>query len=301
MHSDVSDAVRIFFFDDNIEWGGKPIDPGITNLRNVITGEFVTFAEGENGFRRDHHGRNTIVHHSTEFQNVLVQANILDAMEDDDYFTNIIAKYKKPDEKLVVFMDVNSTIISIDSATSKDMNQMVLGTMCEFITITPRDSFGVNWDDRGVVKVEKPMHAKALAKKIAKDDKAFYHAFYTVENCMKLFDLVRPYADLEWSDHTDDFSSEKFVEKYERYLVTLRDSTNNSGITNSWFRVYESLKREASIVLNTFGVDTRKVLECTLEDGKKVLHITINFRNWDPKDVKAFEAMYGAVAHNAIS
>merc|ERR1719436_1446307 len=43
------DDVRIFFFDDNLEWDGQEDSPGICNLRHVHTGEFVDFCEGRNG------------------------------------------------------------------------------------------------------------------------------------------------------------------------------------------------------------------------------------------------------------
>ena len=71
----------------------------------IIFGEmvfgFVEFGERSNGFKRAAATCNTTVSLSTEFKNVLVQANILDAMEGKHYFTRIIERYAQPDERLV--------------------------------------------------------------------------------------------------------------------------------------------------------------------------------------------------------
>jgi len=102
---------RVFFFDDNLELDGLDSSSGICSLRDVESGEFVDFAAGMNGFELGHAGRHTAVLHSSVYNSVLVKANILDAIEDPDYFTRIIRAHSAPGEKIVVFMDVNSTII----------------------------------------------------------------------------------------------------------------------------------------------------------------------------------------------
>merc|ERR1719356_441810 len=81
---------RVFFFDDNLELEGSASSSGICSLRDVDCGE------GSNGFQCAHTGRHTLVLHSSEWNSVLVKANILDAIEDQDYFTNIIRAYSYP-------------------------------------------------------------------------------------------------------------------------------------------------------------------------------------------------------------
>merc|ERR1712032_1362409 len=88
------------------------------------SGAFVDFAVGENGFKLGHAGRHTAILHSSEYNSVLVKANILDAIEDPDYFARIIQAHSLPGEKAVVFMDVNSTIICNDSVQSKEFVSM---------------------------------------------------------------------------------------------------------------------------------------------------------------------------------
>merc|ERR1712226_558103 len=85
VRSSKPDQVRVFFFDDNIEWDGTETSTGITNLRDVDTGQFVEFGEGMNGFSREVVSTNSIVAHSPQYRNVLVQVSILDAMEDEEY------------------------------------------------------------------------------------------------------------------------------------------------------------------------------------------------------------------------
>jgi len=50
----------VFFFDDNFEFvTGAAVAEGIVNLRDVVTGEYVEFGEGKNGFMREAHAENT--------------------------------------------------------------------------------------------------------------------------------------------------------------------------------------------------------------------------------------------------
>merc|ERR1719446_1613024 len=126
---------RVFFFDDNLELDGLDSSSGICSLRDVESGEFVDFAAGRNGFELGRAGRHTAVLHSSEYNSVLVKANILDAIEDPDYFTRIIRAHSAPGEKIVVFMDVNSTIICNDSVQSKDLSASLLSTMFELMEL----------------------------------------------------------------------------------------------------------------------------------------------------------------------
>jgi hypothetical protein len=297
VHASSTDRVRIFFFDDNIEWNGLEGSPGIVNLRDVRNFDFVEFGEGSNGFQRAAAACNTTVFHSTEFKNVLVQANILDAMEDEHYFTKIIDRYAQPDERLVVFIDVNSTIISVDSASGKDMSSVLLGTMFEFITVSPTETFTFEWDARPAVKFEKTMTLKQLAKKIAGDDKRYYSEFYSHENCVEFIRSLCKLAAVDWSTHDRPFTIKHFKDRYNQYLVSLVGSTTEEGITKSWFQLYTTLKTGGHcIMMNSYGVDTRKVIHKTVSDEREVLQIVVNFREWDPKDIYAYETMY-ALGH----
>ena len=87
---------------------------------------FVEFSERSNGFKRAAATCNTTASLSFEFRNVLVQANILDAMGDKHCFTKIIERYAQLDERFVVFVDVNSKIIGVDSDSGKDMSSVPL-------------------------------------------------------------------------------------------------------------------------------------------------------------------------------
>jgi len=298
VHSSNPDQVRVFFFDDNIEWQGKAASSGIVNLRDVATGEFVEFGDGINGFSRDKVSTNTIIHHSSEYRTVLVQANILDAMEDDNYFDNILNKYLQPGEKAMVFMDINATIISVDSSTCKDMSHLVLGTMFEFITLQPQQPFEFEWDGCPPVKVSKTMHLKKLTKEVCKEDKALYKSFYTYENCEKLLAsvLAKP-ADLNWALQTTEFSLADFKRQHDHYVVALDGATNEDGIVRSWFTCSDFCRENGHcIVLNTFGVDARKVILKSVADERQVLQFASSYATWDDRDVKGFEKIYPMIS-----
>merc|ERR1711971_1048058 len=146
---------------------GKEDSPGICNLRDIQTGQFVEFGEGFNGFVRKCAGKYTQIHRSTEFKNVLIKANILDATEDPAYFVDLIRKFSHSDEKVIAIMDVNATILSVDSVCSKNMTAVLLGTMAEFISVEPKGPCVVEWDQQLPVNVNRAMTLKDLVKKIA--------------------------------------------------------------------------------------------------------------------------------------
>jgi len=297
------ERVRVFFFDDNMDLCRNECradSQGICNLRDISTGSVVDFSDGANGFVAARAGRHTVVYHSSEYRNVLVQANVLDAMEDEDYFTNIMARFKAPDDQIMAFMDVNSTIVCADTVTGKDSSQILLATMFELIEVTPKSSFEFTWDDEKAVqvKVAKAMSLKAIVKKVTDGDKKRYQQFYDIEQCSKLFALLISLGgEIRWTSHNEELTLASFTELYENYLKAMACNVTEDGITNSWFKAYNVLKeRPNSIIMNSFGVDTRKVLKKTLRDERDALQITVNFDLWLEGDRKNFEQSYGLVS-----
>merc|ERR1711964_739629 len=87
---------------------------------------------------------------------------------------------------------------------------------------------------------------------------------------------------------------ETFMAEYDHYLQALVGGTNNQGMTKSWFKCVEHLRgTRHCIMINSFGVDTRQLLVKSVDDERQVLQMAISFKHWDPRDVKAFEKMYG--------
>jgi hypothetical protein len=289
------DPVRVFFFDDNIEWEGKERSAGIVNLRNIETGEFVDFGEGMNGFgRRELVAKNSFVAHSTLYRNVLVQVNILDAMEDEDFFIKIITSYAAKDEKVIVFMDCNATIISMDSISGKDMSEVLLGTMFQMLKVEPKEPLELEWDQRPKIKLEKTMDLKQVVKKIAGEDNEYYTHFFKWDNCVKILNSLTALTGVKWANRDDiPFNLPEFQQMYDHYLVSLVGGTDEEGITLSWYKLYKNLTAGGhSIILNSFGVDTRKVIVKTVVDERQVLQFVVNVELWGPKDIKAFESVY---------
>lgn len=287
--------VCVFFFDDNIEWGGTEDSTGIVNLRNVETGEFVDFAEGRNGFQRAYVGRHTVLHHSKDFRNVLVKANILDAIEDKDYFVNIIKSYALPDEKILVFMDVNSTIVCYDSAQGKDMDGSLMSSMFELIEARPREPIEFNWEGaKAPVKIDKAISLKSLVKKITNDDKTAYAEFFQEQTCQRLLQELEAVAETRYSSPAGAVNSEAWTAHYRECQVSLATELSASGIVRSWFRVWDYLKQgdKHAVVLNSYGVDTRKVVLETVKDEREVMQITVNYELWSKSDVAVFEEQY---------
>jgi len=289
---DISDAARVFFFDDNLEWGGGEHSPGICNLRDVATGKFVEFAAGQNGFQCDHAGRHTVIHYSTEYRNVLVKANILDAIADKEYFVKIIDRFSKPDEKIMVFMDVNSTIVCNDSVQSKDLASVLYSTMFEFIEFRPNTPFDWEWHGYPPLRVETCRTLKSLMKETMATNQDAYAAFWTRDACDACLNELLQWGQVAWQGSENPISSMSFHQMFEDYFVALQSDISKDGIASSWFQVFEGLKGEHTVVLNSFGVDTRKVILATVPDEHHVIQVAVNYELWDARDVKKFESQF---------
>ena len=285
---------RVFFFDDNLEFGGKETSPGICNLRDLATGHFVDFAEGQNDFVQERFARHTIVQHSKLWRAVLVKANILDAMEDKEYFAKLIAKFAEPCDMLVVFMDVNATIACNDTVQGKDLAVTLLGTMFELMELRPNPpGFSLEWKGLNKVHVEKIKTLKALIKDMTADDHEAYTKFWQEENCWSFLSHVLQHGEVRWVTGTEPMTLEAVKDLFGSYMRTVPSALDEDGITNSWFHVYANmLKDRHSTILNSFGVDTRKVTLATVSDEMDVLHIAINHDMWDERDVKKYSDQF---------
>jgi hypothetical protein len=299
--ADFERPVRVFFFDDNLELGGLGSSPGICNLRDVCTGEFVDFCPGANGFQRTTAGRHSTVLHSSQYNAILVKANILDAIEDPEYFTKIVLDYSSPGEKIMLYMDVNATVMCADSVQSKDMSASLLSTMFELMELSPKAPFDFAWGSWPPVKVQKKQTLKKLVKDITADDHGAYSSFFSEATCQSFFSQVAALADIRCSDASPPLTAEDFVSLYRDYLQTIAGSLDSNGLTQSWFRCCESLKMQHSVMLNSFGVDTRKVVLASGVDESRVMQILVNYDLWDDRDKEKYAAQFSEalVAHSA--
>jgi len=305
-HKDRGKPIRVFFFDDNINLSlgtssGSADTKGICNLRDINTGKYVDFSVGANGFQCDEVYRHTLIHYSSEYQNVLVQANILDAMTNVDYFTRIIAKYAKKGEKFVVFMDVNGTILWNDSIMGYGPHEILLGTMFNFTEVRPRKSFELAWEQQPTVKVEKTQMLKQLINDIASGDNDVLHAFWKRDVCEKLIARIRSSADIGWAGQMEALSSDDFFSVHKSYMDSLKrqeqQGVPSSGITTSWFQCLRMLQRGShSAVINSFGMDTHKVVLRSARDARRVPHIAVNFESWSERDTSKFREQFQAEA-----
>jgi len=295
-----SNRARVFFFDDNINLslGGQSNMDGICNLRDINTGEFVDFSEGVNGFVQEQCFKFTVIHTSTEYNNVLVQANILDAMGNVDYFKSIILQYAKPEEKLIVFMDVNGTIAWEDTISNKNMSSTLLSTLFRFVEVSPRKAFDFKWMSQPAVRVEKRTQIlRILVRSVCGENYDIEFSFWNYDCCRKFLSMMMNSADLHWVGKKAKIKEEDFFEVYEDYLAMIQRNATNDGVSRSWHEVYKFLAGgHHATVLNSFGVDSRRVVMRTMLDRPTVLQIAVNYNMWFPRDVNAWIAQFCATA-----
>jgi len=284
---------RVFFFDDNIEMKGLESSPGICNLRDVATGDFVDFGVGMNGFSSETVASHTVVHHSSAYRNVLVKVNILDAMEDPEYFTKILERFSEPDEKALVFMDVNSSIMCADSTNNRGLSSVLLSTLFEFFELRPHDKFEFQWDARPKLEVAKKISLKDVVKKISKGDADYYNGFYDLGTCLRFFTELSKHGTVRWTSTGDAVTPAGFAATYEKYIASTAGSLSEHGITQSWFRLYDALQvGQHTTVLNSFGIDTQTIVRKTVPDDAAPLQLTVNHSLWEQRDKEKFEQSF---------
>lgn len=66
------------------------------------------------------------------------------------------------------------------------------------------------------------------------------------------------------------------------------------GVVRSWFELHRQFKEKHCIMLNTFGVDSVRVLEATLADGQSstVNVYLVNYELWNKNDKTKFIEQY---------
>mmetsp|Transcript_115960 Transcript_115960/g.368823 ORF Transcript_115960/g.368823 Transcript_115960/m.368823 type:complete len:570 (+) Transcript_115960:43-1752(+) len=290
----------VFFFDDNINLhlgagAGAPETKGICNLRDINTGEYVDFSEGNNGFKLEREHRHTLIHHSSKYRTVLIQANILEAMSNDDYFTSIIDKYSQEGEKLIVYMDVNGTILWSDSIMGLGARELLLEAMLGLAEVYPHEPFEIQWEEQPEVKLSAKTVMKQLMHDISDGDKSIFHLFLTLEKTCVLLRRVLLNAKLTWANGGE-FTIEDFVVAYEGYVLQLRKQETgreHHGITTSWFRCLKQLQDGGhTAVINSFGMDTQKVVVRSAEEAHSVMHVAVNFEMWSERDASKYAAQF---------
>lgn len=284
---------RVFFFDDNMNLnaGGSSGTRGICNLRNSLSGEYVDFTEGVNGFERSRLFENTIIHSSSIYRNTLVQANILDAVAHRDYFTSIITQYSEPGETIVVYTDVNATILMEDTLEGKGVSEVLLTTMFALADVYPATSLDIAWESQPpfTLQAHKSITLKQLVHDMSMKDASFYNRFWGRYNCKELLSYMISVAEVRWSPSGQLLTEEHFWSMYNSYESGLHKHPTVHGIALSWFECFKFLSSQGhKAVVNSFGVDTRKVVTNTVYDEEKVLQITINYGLWGDRDQKAF-------------
>merc|ERR1719401_569859 len=166
--------------------------------------------------------------------------------------------------------------------------------MFEFIEFKPREEVGFTWKSFPSLKIKGDMCLKAIIKKIAGDNKDYYNSFYSLEDCLIFFTELKALGDIRWKSQDTPITVEDFRDAYDRYLAAISGEALDSGIAKSWFYCFETMRTTGhTAVLNSFGIDTKVVVEKTVPDVREVLQLTINFNLWDSRDAKRFKSQYG--------
>merc|ERR1712222_120235 len=184
------------------------------------------------------------------------------------------------------------TIICNDSVQSKDLSASLLSTMFELMELSLKVAFDFGWGSCPPVSVLKKQSLKKLVKDITTNDSDAYGSFFSEATCRSFFSQLAAFADIRWSDALDPLGVEEFISMFKEYRGTISGGIDGNGITQSWFHCFDALSKEHALMLNSFGVDTRKVILATDPDESKVMQIAVNYELWDKRDVDKFEKQF---------
>mmetsp|Transcript_14955 Transcript_14955/g.41365 ORF Transcript_14955/g.41365 Transcript_14955/m.41365 type:complete len:275 (+) Transcript_14955:110-934(+) len=229
----------------------------------------------------------------------MVQVNILDAMSNPEYFTDIIKRYAQVGEKLIIYMDVNGTILWDDTIMCLGQEEVLLSTMFGCIEVRPWASFAFAWDTQRTVRLElgKPKTLKQLVHDLANGDMRFYRSFWSSASCVRLLSELAAFGETRWtSSHGPDqppLSPEGFSDLFCSYMEEMERQVVSQGMTASWFKCLAMLREGGhSVVIQSFGMDTHRVVRNSVDNERKVLHIAVNIELWSERDTKMFAEQF---------
>lgn len=287
-------SVRTFVFDQmNLLQGGGETAKGRCNLRDVQTGKFVDHSVGQNGFSRHKMFSHTVIHHSSNYNSVLVQVNILDVMTNPDFFMSIIKKYASPEESIVVHVDVYGTVIwdkMVDGATCYEfgLSEFLLCSMFRLLEVRPpsNETTSLRWGSQPAVTLTEAESLLSLIKRVLKQDDALYQQFWTFKMCKRFLEAVASVSEIAWQDQKSSTTTNQFFIEYSQNIDAMRRHGAGAGISDSWLRCCEQLVAEGhSVVVNSFNPESQKILRHLVADPMIVPQLMVNYSSWSQQEV----------------
>jgi len=291
------DVVRIFVFDDkmNLHQGGSEDSRGCCNLRDVHTGEFVDFSIDSNGFSCEKLFGHTLVHHSSKYNNILVQVSILDAMANPDYFTDIVKRFSGPTDSLLVYTDIFGTVIwdkIVDTATCYDFGlpEILLCSMFRCVEVRPHTehtegSVSFRWKSQPEVHIVEAESLLSLVKRALHQDDSLYQQFWTFKTCKQFLEAVSSGSDIAWQEQKTKITINQFFTAYSEYLDEMRRSGAGASIAGSWLRCHGLLTEAGhSVVINSFSPQAQRFLRHLVSEPTLVPQLMVNYSLWEQEE-----------------
>jgi len=287
-----------FFFDESLELdnNGGPDDFGTCNLRD-IDGQFVDFSlNGPNGFKLESYGKETTIRYSNRVPIVLVKTSINDALADEKYFTEIVARFSKPGEKLIINTSIKYTIQIPEIANQQDTKNQNPELIKESMSL---DLINFLFNQiHFIVHKDCSFIYNDLEIQITKDVMpCTLHQFLQYMTAYNNLNDVMASEDKMWA-----FASalpKEFV-SFKKGQVTLSMETAKllhgklktlsvlcyKGLLRSWLELARKYYNTSVIITNSFDEDLWQVIHATLEeaiqidDYRTVKIFAVNFNEW---------------------
>mmetsp|Transcript_5969 Transcript_5969/g.11370 ORF Transcript_5969/g.11370 Transcript_5969/m.11370 type:complete len:183 (+) Transcript_5969:2-550(+) len=177
----------------------------------------------------------------------------------------------------------------------KGIGEVLLSTLFRLSELRPHrnTSFSFEGVPEKPVELQANIPLKDCVRKIYEDRKDLYKEFWCPETCERFLKRLSEVGDVGWLGRRESLTSRMFMRFFAEYVEDVKTQVSQDGIPRSWFHFYEMLRAGGhSIVINSFGMDTRRVVLRSVHDERRVVQVTINFQQWGDRDQKAYKETY---------
>merc|ERR1712048_204044 len=150
-------------------------------------------------------------------------------------------------------------------------------------------------EPRPAFTVAQKFTLKELVWQACKKDNKKYQRFWGRLNAKEFLSLVLSSSLIRWTPSGEVLTEDHFWSMFNNYETELHNYATVDGIAMSWFECFRYLNNDGhKVVINSFGVDTRKVVTRTVYDEHKTVQIAINYEMWGERDMKEFNVLHMA-------
>merc|ERR1712060_942127 len=109
------------------------------------------------------------------------------------------------------------------------------------VEVQPKEKFTLQFESLPELGVQKPTTLKQLVRDLTKQDNAYYHRFWSTNECGRFLQHVSTLTEVIWSPSGEKLTEDRFWSMYDKYNKLLDSHPTVEGIALSWFEGWKYL------------------------------------------------------------